>query len=147
MRIVTRPAPPRTRPRRSTLAAVSLVLRIRLDLVPTDRGGRRRPLADGYRASMSFGRRRRGDIEPVVHDAVLVLEGPAALAPGATGTARAWVLLPDELPRTLAEGSVFTLLERDRIVGRAEVLGLYDDPTPHALRDLAAAKTRELRAP
>ena len=126
---------------------MSLVLRIRLELVPTDRGGRRRPVLDGYRASMSFGRRRRGDVEPVVHDAVLVLEDADALAPGATGIARAWVLLPDELPRTLAEGSVFTLLERDRIVGRAEVLGRYDDPTPQALSDLAAAKTRELRTP
>jgi hypothetical protein len=125
---------------------VSLVLRILLELVPTDRGGRRRPVTDGYRASMSFGRRRRGDVEPVVHDAVLVLEAPGALAPGASGIARAWVLLPDELPRALGEGSVFTLLERDRIVGRAEVLGVFDDPTPHALRDLAAAKTRELHA-
>jgi hypothetical protein len=126
---------------------VSLVLRIRLELVPTNRGGRRRPLVDGYRASMSFGRRRRADVEPVVHDAVLVLEASGALAPGETGIARAWVLLPDELPRSLAEGSVFTLLERDRIVGRAEVLGVYEDPTPRALRDLEAAKTRELRAP
>ena len=126
---------------------MSVVLRIRLELVPTDRGGRRRPLVDGYRASMSFGRRRRSDVEPVVHDAVLVLEASGALAPGETGIARAWVLLPEELPRSLAEGSVFTLLERDRIVGRAEVLGVYEDPTPQALRDLEAAKTRELRAP
>ncbi len=126
---------------------MSLVLRIRLELVPTDRGGRRRPVTDGYRASMSFGRRRRGDVERVVHDGVLVLAAPGALAPGGTGIARAWVLLPDELPRALGEGSVFTLLERDRIVGRAEVLGVHDDPTPQALRDLAAAKTRELRTP
>jgi hypothetical protein len=94
---------------------------------------------------MSFGRRRLRDVEPVVHDAVLVLEETGALAPGAIRIARAWVLLPEELPRSLAEGSVFTLLEGDRIVGRAEVLGRYDDPTPHALRDLAAAKARPLR--
>ena len=94
---------------------------------------------------MSFGRRRLRDVEPVVHDAVLVLEEADALAPGQSGTARVWVLLPDELPRWLTEGSVFTLLERDRIVGRAEVLGRYEDPTPHALRDLAAAKARPLR--
>lgn len=87
---------------------MSLVLRIRLELAPTDRGGRRRPVTDGYRASMSFGRRRRGDAEPVVHDAVLVLEGSDALAPGAGGIARAWVLLPDELPRGVGEGAVFT---------------------------------------
>jgi RimJ/RimL family protein N-acetyltransferase len=124
---------------------MSVVLRFRLTLVPADRGGRRRALADGYRASLSFGRRRRGEAEPVVHDAVLVLENAASLAPGATAVARAWVLLGDELPRALAEGTVFTLLEGDRIVGRAELLGVYEDPAPQALGDLAAAKARRLR--
>jgi hypothetical protein len=76
-----------------------------------------------------------------------VLEHGSSLAPGASGAARAWVVLPDELPRSLAPDSIVTLLERDRIVGRAEVLGVYADPTPQALRDLAGAKTRELRAP
>ena len=124
----------------------SVVLRIELELVPTDRGGRRRPLADGYRASMSFGRRRR-DVEPIVHDAVLVLEDAAELAPGRSALARAWVLSPDELPRTLAAGSVFTLLEHDRIVGRAEVREVLADAAPYPLRDLAAAKTRRLTPP
>ena len=123
---------------------MTVVLRLRLELLPTDRGGRRRPVTDGYRASLSFGRRRRGDAEPVVHDAVLVLEGADTLAPGATGVARAWVLLGDELPRALDDGAVFTLLEGDRIVARAELLGRYEDPSPHALRDLAAAKARVL---
>ncbi len=122
----------------------SLVLRLELDLVPADRGGRRRPLTDGYRASMSFGRRRR-DVEPVVHDAVLVLEDVDALAPGAAGTARAWVLLPDELPRAAAEeGAVFTLLESDRIVARARLIEVLSDAEPQPLRDLRAAKRRAL---
>ncbi len=123
----------------------SLVLRLALDLAPTDRGGRRRPVADGYRASMSFGRRRRG-IEPIVHDAVLVVEEAASLAPGASGVARAYVVLPEELPRSLGEGDVFTLLEHDRIIGRARLLARLEDPTPSPLADLAAAKTRELSA-
>jgi hypothetical protein len=120
-----------------------MVLRIELDLVDTDRGGRRRPIADGYRASMSFGRRRR-DVEPIVHDAVLVLEEVAALSPGGQATARAWVVMPDELPRHLTPGTAFTLLEGDRIVARASLLGVYDDPTPFPVSDLAAAKTRTL---
>jgi hypothetical protein len=122
----------------------SLVLRLALDLAPTDRGGRRRPLPDGYRASMSFGRRRRG-IEPIVHDAVLVLEDAASLAPGASGIARAYVLMPDELPRSLGEEDVFTLLENDRIIGRARLLERLEDPTPQPLADLAEAGRRELR--
>ncbi len=119
------------------------VLRISLDLAPTDRGGRRRPLRDGYRASMSFGRRRRD--EPVVHDAVLVLEDVTELEPGASAIARAWVVSPGELPGFVAEDTTFTLLENDRIVGRARVLEVLEDPTPFPLRDLAAAKSRTLR--
>ena len=120
-----------------------MVLRIELELVSTERGGRRRPVFDGYRASMSFGRRRR-DVEPVVHDAVLVLEGGDTLAPGERGIARAWVVSPDELPRFVAEGLAFTLLEHDRIVGRAQLLAVAEDPEPRPLRDLAAAKNRRL---
>src|SRR3954447_13584187 len=122
-----------------------MVLRISLDLVPADRGGRRRPIADGYRASMSFGRRRR-DVEPVVHDAVVVLEDRDAVAPGGRATARAWVLAPDQVPRVVDRGTVFTLLEGDRIVARAKVLAMLGDPVAFPLQDLAAAKTRVLHA-
>src|SRR3954447_18252280 len=120
-----------------------MVLRISLDLVPADRGGRRRPIADGYRASMSFGRRRR-DVEPIVHDAVLVLEDTDELAPCDQAPPRAYVVLPDELPRHVAPGTVFTLLEGDRIVARAQVLEQLEDPEAQPLRDLAAAKRRRL---
>jgi RimJ/RimL family protein N-acetyltransferase len=128
---------------RRTPVPQNLVLRLSLDLVDPDRGGRRRPVLDGYRASMSFGQRRRG-IEPVVHDAIVVLEQSPALAPGQRGLARAWVLMPEELPRSVGVGSVFTLLEGDRIVGRAEILAMCSDPTLQPLEDLRAAKTRPL---
>ena len=82
-----------------------------------------------------------------MHDAVLVLEDAAELAPGGSATARAWVVSPEELPRTLAAGSVVTLLENDRIVGRARVLELLVDRAPTPLQDLAAARTRRLHAP
>jgi ribosomal-protein-serine acetyltransferase len=128
---------------RQTPVPQNLVLRLSLELVHSDRGGRRRPVLDGYRASMSFGQRRRG-IEPVVHDAIIVLEQSSALAPGQLGVARAWVLMPNELPRMVGVGSVFTLLEGDQIVGRAEILAMCSDPTVQPLEDLRAAKTRHL---
>jgi ribosomal-protein-serine acetyltransferase len=121
----------------------NLVLRLSVDLVPSDRGGRHRPIADGYRASMSFAQRRRG-IEPVVHDAIVVLEQGSMLAPGEGGLVRAWVLMPAELPRSVGVGSVFTLLEGNRIIGRAKVLTMCSDPTLQPLEDLRAAKTRPL---
>jgi ribosomal-protein-serine acetyltransferase len=120
-----------------------LVLRLSLELAGSGRGGRRRPVLDGYRASMSFGQRRRG-VEPVVHDAIVVLEDRSMLAPGQRGLARAWVLMPEELPRSVSVGSVLALLEGDQIVGRAEILAICSDPTPHPLQDLRAAKTRAL---
>jgi hypothetical protein len=121
---------------------VSVVLRLAVDLAEEERGGRRRALRDGYRASLSFGRRRR-DVEPIVHDAVVVLEDVDELQPGASATARAWLF--DELPRRgVDEGDVVALLERDRIVGRARVLGVHSDDTPHPLRDFADAKRRPL---
>jgi hypothetical protein len=92
---------------------------------------------------MSFGRRRRG-VEPVVHDAIIVLEHGSSLAPAQRGLARAWVLMPDELPRSVGVGSVFTLLEGDQIIGRAEILAMCSDPTPRPLDDLRAAKIRPL---
>ncbi len=130
---------------RWTALPQSLVLRLSLDLVPSGRGGRRRPVVDGYRASMSFGQRRRG-IEPVVHDAIVVLEDGSTLAPGRRGLARAGVPMPRELPRSVSVGSVLTLLENDRIVARAEILAMCSDPTLRPLEDLRAAKTRRLVA-
>ncbi|HEX4186643.1 MAG TPA: hypothetical protein VHY83_01980, partial [Solirubrobacteraceae bacterium] len=81
------------------------------------------------RSSTDIAQRRRG-IEPVAHDAIVVLEHGSALAPGEQGIARAWVLMPHELPRSVTVGSVFTLLEADRLVGRAKILGICSDPTP-----------------
>ena len=80
----------------------------------------------------------------MVHDAVLVLEGVEPLPPGASGVARAWVVLPDDLPHFVAPDVVATLLESDRIVGRATILELLTDPTPQPLADLGAARTRAL---
>jgi hypothetical protein len=114
---------------------MTLVLRIAVHVAPDHR----RPLRDGYRASLSFGRRRRA-IEPIVYDAVLVFEAGEGLAPGERGIARAYVF--DELPRHVEP--VFTFLEGDRIVARAELLETLEDPSPRPLADLAAAKRRRL---
>jgi hypothetical protein len=54
------------------------------------------------------------------------------------------VLMPDELPRSVGVGSVLALLERDQIVGRAEIVAMCSDQTLQPLKDLHAAKTRPL---
>jgi hypothetical protein len=120
---------------------MSIVLRLAVDFAETDRGGRRRPARDGYRASLSFGRRRRG-VEPIVHEAVLVFEDADEVAPGGSALARAWMF--DELPRRFDDDAVVALLERDRIVGRARVLSVHEDETPQPLSDFGQAKRRPL---
>jgi len=121
---------------------MSVVVRLEVDLAETDRGGRRRPVRDGYRASLSFGRRRR-DVEPIVHDAILVFEEIDELQPGASATARAWMF--DDLPRRgVDDDDVIALLEKDRIIGRARVLSVHEDETPQPLSDMADAKRRAL---
>lgn len=117
---------------------MSVVLRLAIDFAETERDGRRRPARDGYRASLSFGRRRRD--EPIVHEAVLVFEDVQEVPPGGSAIARAWMF--DELPRRLDD--VVALLERDRIVGRARVLSVHEDPTEQPLRDFGDAKRRAL---
>ena len=125
---------------------MSLVLRLALELLPPADGGRRHPTPDGYRASMWFGRiSKREDWGAVTHDAVLVFEGTAgAVAPGRRAIARAYPILEEDLPRDLAPGRAFALVEGERTVARARLLERCTDPTPGALRDLAAAKGRPL---
>jgi hypothetical protein len=119
---------------------MSVVLRLQVDFAATERDGRRRPARDGYRASLSFGRRRRE--EPIVHEAVLVFEEVDEVPPGGSAVARAWMF--DELPRRFDDDAVVALLERDRIVGRARVLSVHDDDTAQPLRDFGEAKRRVL---
>ncbi len=125
---------------------VTPVLRLAVALLPTADGGRRRPLTDGYRASMWFDARvsAREGFAPVLHDAVLVVEDARAIAPGAEGVVRAYPVLPEELPRGLAPGRAFALVEGPRTVARAQVLAVLADPAPAPLADLAAAKRRAL---
>jgi hypothetical protein len=115
---------------------MTLVLRATVTVVPA----RRRPIADGYRASMWFDARvsAREGWTPVVHDAVLVWEDRAA------GVARLYPVLPEELPRDLAPDRPFALVDATRPVARAVLLALAADRTPSPLADLAAAGRRTL---
>jgi hypothetical protein len=129
--------PPGERAGRRARALSWTVLRLQVDVVPEDRGGRRRPIPDGYRCSLSFGQRRRREEEAIVHDGLLVWERP--------GVARVWMVEPQYLP-SFGPGRVITLLEGERIVARADVLDVLADDAPSPLADLDAARTRPLSA-
>jgi len=119
------------------------VLRLQVDVIATERGGRQGPVVDGYRGAMSFGE-RTGDGVPVVHDAVLVFESVDEVAPGRSAVARAWVLAPEYLPEDLGPGSTLTYVEGHRPVAHARVLEVCSDSTEFPVKDIEDAKTRPL---
>jgi translation elongation factor EF-Tu-like GTPase len=119
------------------------VLRLSVEVVPTEEGGRQGPVFDGYRGAISFGEMTDDGI-PVVHDTVLAFEGVDQVPPGGSATARAWVVAPEYLPDELGPGAEFTYVEGYRPVVRARVLDVLSDPTEFPVKDLNDAKTRQL---
>jgi hypothetical protein len=122
--------------------AESTVLRVRIELVRTEDGGRRGAVFDGYRGSISL-RAPSGDGIPVVHDVTVVFEDVDELAPGEAAIARAWVHAPEYLPE-MAPGLEADLVEGQRVVGRAIALDVLRDSTSFPLQDITDAKVRPL---
>jgi translation elongation factor EF-Tu-like GTPase len=119
------------------------VLRLQVDVVSTEEGGRQGPVFDGYRGAISFGE-TTDDGVPVVHDTVLVFESVDRVPPGGSSAARAWVVAPEYLPDDVGPGSTFTYVEGHRTVARARVLEVCSDPTEFPVKDTEDAKTRRL---
>jgi len=94
----------------------------RLTLLPTGDGGRKGPIASDYRPSWKLGD-LTPDGEPLFHDALVVLVGRDALAPGETGEVRLFPLIPESWFR-LQPGDVIDMHEGSRLVGRATILAL-----------------------
>ncbi|UUY05485.1 hypothetical protein LRS13_08195 [Svornostia abyssi] len=97
-------------------------------MVRTEDGGRRSPIFDGYRAALTFGELTEDGV-PIVNGSVVVFEDAEHVAPGAAGTARAFVAAPDYLPPYVASGLEFTVNEGRRVVARARVAEVLRDDT------------------
>lgn len=91
-------------------------------LLPPDRGGRRSPIATGYRCNCWVGHTSGG--HRVYNDATIHLVDGDQLAPGATARARVEPHFPDDWSH-LAVGSSFELCEGPRVIGVATVTGLF----------------------
>jgi hypothetical protein len=125
---------------------VTRVLRLAVALLPTADGGRRRPLS-GRAPGVDVVRRRvsaREGFAPSCTTRCSSSRTPPRSRPGAEGVVRAYPVLPEELPRDLAPGRAFALVEGPRTVARARLLAVLADPAPAPLADLAAAKRRAL---
>lgn len=98
-------------------------VRARLRLSTTEEGGRKSPIASGYRSHWTF----PPDVHNQGHDAPLTLEaGPSVwLHPGEEATVRLHPLAPDLWPG-LEPGLRLTMREGARVVGLAEVIERVD---------------------
>jgi hypothetical protein len=96
-------------------------VRLRLRLLPTEEGGRKGPIADGYRGSWDIGNRSEDD-EPTSNDAPLLFDEPGKwLSPGESATARLHPLAP-EFWLHVKPGLKVVMKEGRRVVGRGEVV-------------------------
>ena len=94
-------------------------VRVRLRLLTADEGGRKTPIADGYRACWDIGTVEDG--KPCFNDAPLLLEEGDTLDLGVEATVRlhplAWQYWGE-----IRSGQVITMHEGRKLVGRATVL-------------------------
>lgn len=100
----------------------SAFIEARVTLVPTEAGGRRAGIADGYRCNC----RIPGHSEGEFFDATFHIQGTAVLGPGATGELRIQPHHPDDW-RSVEVGSVIEMCEGPRLIGRAIVTSLFGD--------------------
>ncbi|GAA5014900.1 hypothetical protein GCM10023317_53880 [Actinopolymorpha pittospori] len=94
-------------------------IRARLWLLSTEDGGRKGPIASGYRSCWAF----PPEVHDEMHDAPLTLESGVGewLAPGAEAIVRLHPLAPDLWP-PITPGIRLTMVEGARVVGMADVL-------------------------
>lgn len=122
------------------------VIRARLRVLRTDEGGRRGPIADGYRGNLAFGPPAADETRRAQHGSVVVFEDAERVGPGQIATMRAFVMLPTYLPLALAADTELQLMEGHRVVAEAKGVERLIDRTGRALHDLGDAKGRPLDA-
>lgn len=95
-----------------------LSLKVRLRLLPTESGGRERPILNDYRPSWGLGNTWHG--EPSFNDGRVLLDGVSELAPGTEGPA---IIEPlaGEFWAAVDVGAVLPMHEGRRLVGYATV--------------------------
>lgn len=87
-----------------------------IEVIPTEKGGRKSPMFSGYRPNHDFG------VEGVLNDAQHEYPDSGQLKPGEKGRALLWFLCPEHQLNRLYEGMSFTVQEGRRIVAHGVVL-------------------------
>jgi hypothetical protein len=105
---------------------VTAYIRAHLRLIPSEAGGRRRPIASGYRCNYWLGGLTATG-ERAYNDAVVYLEESESLQPGEAKTVRIQPAFPD-LWSDVDVGSAIDVCEGSRVVGNATVIELFPSP-------------------
>ena len=96
-----------------------LSLKADIDLLPTERGGRRRSVRDGYRPALWFGETAPSG-EPELHSALVRLQGGRELLPGQRGRVTIHPLAYETWPQ-VKPGLRFDLFDSGRAIGRGAI--------------------------
>jgi translation elongation factor EF-Tu-like GTPase len=91
-----------------------------LSLLPTENGGRKRPVYDHYRPSFSFSSANQFSGEISFTD-------KEELQPGGTANIEVKLLPSRHVPQKLKGGDSVTILEGDRVVGTGVIQTIQDE--------------------
>lgn len=105
-----------------TIASRAAFIEADVELLASDQGGRRSPIASGYRCNCWLGKVDHG--QRVYNDATFHIMDEERLEPGAVGRVRVQPHDPDAWSG-LAPGSTFEMCEGPRLIGTATVRGLF----------------------
>ncbi|MBS1501098.1 MAG: hypothetical protein JST32_03495 [Bacteroidetes bacterium] len=89
-------------------------------MLPTEQGGRKRPVYSHYRPAFSFNTVNQFSGEISFND-------EEALRPGNTTTVEVKLLPSRHIPQRLKIGDAFTILEGDKIVGTGVIQQIKDE--------------------
>lgn len=89
--------------------------------MPTEAGGKRSSMQDGYRPSHDFG------LLDELNDGHHEYPESGCVAPGETGRAHIWLLAPERQTRRLFPGFIFNVQEGSHVVGQGRVLRILNE--------------------
>lgn len=92
-----------------------------MTFLSADDGGRKAPVASGYRPNHDFG--LPGELNDAQHE----YPGIEWVSPGETVHALLWLLAPERQRGRLYSGFAFTVQEGSRVVGKATIVAVLNE--------------------
>ena len=91
-----------------------------LSLLPTDQGGRKKPVFDHYRPSFSFGSKQH-------YSGEIIFPNAGELQPGHSAIAMVKLLPSRHISEYLKQGVMFKIFEGEKVVGMGLINSIDDE--------------------